>query len=167
MTSVPCFSLHLAAWAGHAEVIKLLCDHHAAVNAAAADDMVALHFACQVTNLSHQLVILLFRNAHCPFSHLSKPCTLLAQEQSLEVMSLCLDLRWGVHLDNHCGLGHRSLSSIPVSLTARHKMADMGDSSYLQVSHGAYKTAFADQEASRKLSRNMIPGNLMNSLVLN
>ena len=39
--------LHLAAWAGHADVIKLLCDGKAAVNAGAADDMSALHFAAQ------------------------------------------------------------------------------------------------------------------------
>ncbi|CAM6105505.1 unnamed protein product [Calypogeia fissa] len=39
--------LHLAAWAGQAEVVRLLCDASADVGAAAMDDMAAIHFACQ------------------------------------------------------------------------------------------------------------------------
>ncbi|CAI5465501.1 unnamed protein product [Closterium sp. Yama58-4] len=44
--------LHLAAWAGHADVITLLCASKAAVNAAAADDTSALHFAAQKGHVS-------------------------------------------------------------------------------------------------------------------
>ncbi|KQJ96222.1 ankyrin repeat domain-containing protein 6 [Brachypodium distachyon] len=39
--------LHLAAWAGHIEVVKCLCKHKADVGAAAMDDTAAIHFASQ------------------------------------------------------------------------------------------------------------------------
>jgi ankyrin repeat protein len=39
--------LHLAAWAGHAEVVRCLCNHKADVGAAAMDDTAAIHFASQ------------------------------------------------------------------------------------------------------------------------
>ncbi|TKV94649.1 hypothetical protein SEVIR_9G309400v4 [Setaria viridis] len=39
--------LHLAAWAGHVEVVKCLCKHKADVGAAAMDDTAAIHFASQ------------------------------------------------------------------------------------------------------------------------
>ncbi len=39
--------LHLAAWAGQREVVKLLCQKEADVSASAADDMAAIHFASQ------------------------------------------------------------------------------------------------------------------------
>ena len=39
--------LHLAAWAGHAEVVQLLIDAGARVNAQATDDITPLHFAAQ------------------------------------------------------------------------------------------------------------------------
>ncbi|KAG6547060.1 hypothetical protein Mapa_011310 [Marchantia paleacea] len=39
--------LHMAAWAGRAEVVKVLCEARADVGAAAQDDMAAIHFACQ------------------------------------------------------------------------------------------------------------------------
>ncbi|GMH09151.1 hypothetical protein Nepgr_010991 [Nepenthes gracilis] len=39
--------LHLAAWAGHVEVVSYLCKHKADVGAAAMDDMAAIHFAAQ------------------------------------------------------------------------------------------------------------------------
>ncbi|KAK9699069.1 hypothetical protein RND81_08G150900 [Saponaria officinalis] len=39
--------LHLAAWAGHANVVSALCRHKADVGAAAMDDMGAIHFAAQ------------------------------------------------------------------------------------------------------------------------
>lgn len=56
--SVSCFlyltvniRLHLAAWAGHANVITSLCKHKADVSAAAVDDMAAIHFASQKGHL--------------------------------------------------------------------------------------------------------------------
>jgi ankyrin repeat protein len=39
--------LHLAAWAGHAEVVSCLCKHKADVGAAAMDNTTAIHFASQ------------------------------------------------------------------------------------------------------------------------
>ncbi|KAL6642604.1 hypothetical protein ACP70R_020785 [Stipagrostis hirtigluma subsp. patula] len=39
--------LHLAAWAGHVEVVRCLCKHKADVGAAAMDDTAAIHFASQ------------------------------------------------------------------------------------------------------------------------
>ncbi|XP_006662645.1 ankyrin repeat domain-containing protein 29 [Oryza brachyantha] len=39
--------LHLAAWAGHVDVVKCLCKHKADVGAAAMDDTAAIHFASQ------------------------------------------------------------------------------------------------------------------------
>uniref|UniRef100_A0A0E0R300 Uncharacterized protein n=1 Tax=Oryza rufipogon TaxID=4529 RepID=A0A0E0R300_ORYRU len=39
--------LHLAAWAGHVELVKCLCKHKADVGAAAMDDTAAIHFASQ------------------------------------------------------------------------------------------------------------------------
>ena len=39
--------LHLAAWAGHAELVQLLIDAGARVNAQATDDITPLHFAAQ------------------------------------------------------------------------------------------------------------------------
>lgn len=39
--------LHLAAWAGHVDVVRCLCKHKADVGAAAMDDTAALHFASQ------------------------------------------------------------------------------------------------------------------------
>ncbi|MCO5572764.1 hypothetical protein L7F22_026523 [Adiantum nelumboides] len=39
--------LHLASWAGHADVVHTLCKKHADVGAAAADNMSAIHFASQ------------------------------------------------------------------------------------------------------------------------
>lgn len=39
--------LHLASWAGHADIVQLLCENGAQVNATAADDMAAIHFAAQ------------------------------------------------------------------------------------------------------------------------
>lgn len=39
--------LHLAAWAGHEQVVSYLCKHKADVRAAAVDDMGAIHFAAQ------------------------------------------------------------------------------------------------------------------------
>lgn len=39
--------LHLASWAGHADVVHTLCKKHADVGAAAADNMAAIHFASQ------------------------------------------------------------------------------------------------------------------------
>lgn len=41
------FRLHLAAWAGHVDVVRCLCKHKADVGAAAMDDTAALHFASQ------------------------------------------------------------------------------------------------------------------------
>lgn len=43
--------LHLAAWAGHANVVNSLCKHKADVGAAAMDDMAAIHFAAQKGHL--------------------------------------------------------------------------------------------------------------------
>lgn len=43
--------LHLAAWAGHANVVGCLCKHKADVGAAAMDDMAAIHFAAQKGHL--------------------------------------------------------------------------------------------------------------------
>ncbi|GAB2230294.1 hypothetical protein Drorol1_Dr00014555 [Drosera rotundifolia] len=43
--------LHLAAWAGHADVVNCLCKHKADVGAAAMDDMGAIHFAAQKGHL--------------------------------------------------------------------------------------------------------------------
>ena len=43
--------LHLAAWAGHANVVSCLCKHKADVGAAAMDDMAAIHFAAQKGHL--------------------------------------------------------------------------------------------------------------------
>ncbi|KMT11471.1 hypothetical protein BVRB_5g107960 [Beta vulgaris subsp. vulgaris] len=43
--------LHLAAWAGHANVVSSLCKHKADVGAAAMDDMGAIHFAAQKGHL--------------------------------------------------------------------------------------------------------------------
>ncbi|XP_057448760.1 uncharacterized protein LOC130740248 [Lotus japonicus] len=43
--------LHLAAFAGHAEVVSYLCQNKAAVGAAAMDDMAAVHFAAQKGHL--------------------------------------------------------------------------------------------------------------------
>ncbi|CAI0461175.1 unnamed protein product [Linum tenue] len=43
--------LHLAAWAGHAQVVSYLCKHKADVGAAAMDDMGAIHFAAQKGHL--------------------------------------------------------------------------------------------------------------------
>ncbi|KAH9620186.1 hypothetical protein KSS87_019005, partial [Heliosperma pusillum] len=43
--------LHLAAWAGHANVVTALCKHKADVGAAAMDDMGAIHFAAQKGHL--------------------------------------------------------------------------------------------------------------------
>ncbi|KAL2901009.1 hypothetical protein RDABS01_026091 [Bienertia sinuspersici] len=43
--------LHLAAWAGHANVVNALCKHKADVGAAAMDDMAAIHFAAQKGHL--------------------------------------------------------------------------------------------------------------------
>ncbi|KAG8084227.1 hypothetical protein GUJ93_ZPchr0010g7475 [Zizania palustris] len=45
--SGPKSGLHLAAWAGHVEVVKCLCKHKADVGAAAMDDTAAIHFASQ------------------------------------------------------------------------------------------------------------------------
>ncbi|KAI5075903.1 hypothetical protein GOP47_0009979 [Adiantum capillus-veneris] len=39
--------LHLASWAGHADVVHTLCKRRADVGAAAAANMAAIHFACQ------------------------------------------------------------------------------------------------------------------------
>ncbi|KAL3699004.1 hypothetical protein R1sor_017026 [Riccia sorocarpa] len=39
--------LHIAAWAGQEEVVKVLCDANADVGASAQDDMAAIHFASQ------------------------------------------------------------------------------------------------------------------------
>lgn len=39
--------LHMAAWAGQTDVVKLLCDSKADIKAAAGDDMAAIHFASQ------------------------------------------------------------------------------------------------------------------------
>jgi len=41
------FRLHLAAWAGHVDVVRCLCKHKADVGAAAMDDTAAIHFASQ------------------------------------------------------------------------------------------------------------------------
>ncbi|XP_009132535.1 serine/threonine-protein phosphatase 6 regulatory ankyrin repeat subunit A [Brassica rapa] len=43
--------LHLAAWAGHNEVVSYLCKNKADVGAAAVDDMGAIHFASQKGHL--------------------------------------------------------------------------------------------------------------------
>ncbi|CDY61678.1 BnaC01g40950D [Brassica napus] len=43
--------LHLAAWAGHSEVVSYLCKNKADVGAAAVDDMGAIHFASQKGHL--------------------------------------------------------------------------------------------------------------------
>ncbi|KAK5835038.1 uncharacterized protein LOC108457770 [Gossypium arboreum] len=43
--------LHLAAWAGQAQVVSYLCKHKADVGAAAMDDMGAIHFAAQKGHL--------------------------------------------------------------------------------------------------------------------
>ncbi|GJU66078.1 putative ankyrin repeat family protein [Tanacetum coccineum] len=43
--------LHLAAWAGQAQVVNLLCQNKADVGAAAMDDMGAIHFAAQKGHL--------------------------------------------------------------------------------------------------------------------
>ncbi|KAL9230758.1 hypothetical protein vseg_006069 [Gypsophila vaccaria] len=43
--------LHLAAWAGHTNVVSALCRHKADVGAAAMDDMGAIHFAAQKGHL--------------------------------------------------------------------------------------------------------------------
>ncbi|CAN1199850.1 Poly [ADP-ribose] polymerase tankyrase-1 [Linum perenne] len=43
--------LHLAAWAGHAQVVTYLCNHKADAGAAAMDDMGAIHFAAQKGHL--------------------------------------------------------------------------------------------------------------------
>ncbi|KAG7542265.1 Ankyrin repeat [Arabidopsis thaliana x Arabidopsis arenosa] len=43
--------LHLAAWAGHNEVVSYLCKNKADVGAAAGDDMGAIHFASQKGHL--------------------------------------------------------------------------------------------------------------------
>ncbi|KAL6906297.1 hypothetical protein ACP4OV_003898 [Aristida adscensionis] len=43
--------LHLAAWAGHVEVVRCLCKHKADVGAAAMDDTAAIHFASQKGHL--------------------------------------------------------------------------------------------------------------------
>ncbi|XP_021768342.1 ankyrin repeat domain-containing protein 29-like [Chenopodium quinoa] len=43
--------LHLAAWAGHANIVSSLCKHKADVGAAAVDDMAAIHFAAQKGHL--------------------------------------------------------------------------------------------------------------------
>ncbi|KAM3409423.1 hypothetical protein ACQJBY_002004 [Aegilops geniculata] len=43
--------LHLAAWAGHVDVVKCLCQHKADVGAAAMDDTAAIHFASQKGHL--------------------------------------------------------------------------------------------------------------------
>lgn len=43
--------LHLAAWAGHTEVVSYLCKQKADVGAAAMDDMGAIHFASQKGHL--------------------------------------------------------------------------------------------------------------------
>ncbi|KAJ8774286.1 hypothetical protein K2173_009717 [Erythroxylum novogranatense] len=43
--------LHLAAWAGHAQVVSYLCKEKADVGAAAMDDMGAIHFASQKGHL--------------------------------------------------------------------------------------------------------------------
>ncbi|KAK8716369.1 hypothetical protein V6N13_043681 [Hibiscus sabdariffa] len=43
--------LHLAAWAGQAQVVSYLCKHKADVGAAAMDDMGAVHFAAQKGHL--------------------------------------------------------------------------------------------------------------------
>ncbi|KAG8501699.1 hypothetical protein CXB51_003884 [Gossypium anomalum] len=44
-------SLHLAAWAGQAQVVSYLCKQKADVGAAAMDDMGAIHFAAQKGHL--------------------------------------------------------------------------------------------------------------------
>lgn len=52
------YRLHLAAWAGQAEVLNYLCKNKAEVGAAAMDDMAAIHFASQKGHLEvvHTLI---------------------------------------------------------------------------------------------------------------
>ena len=41
-------ALHLAAWAGHAGVVRLLLEAKANVHAGACDNMLAIHFRCRL-----------------------------------------------------------------------------------------------------------------------
>ncbi|KAG0616385.1 hypothetical protein M758_5G110700 [Ceratodon purpureus] len=50
--------LHMAAWAGQTEAVKLLCDRKADIKAAAGDDMAAIHFASQKGHLEAVRVLL-------------------------------------------------------------------------------------------------------------
>lgn len=50
--------LHLAAWAGHSEVVNYLCKNKADVGAAAMDDMGAIHFAAQKGHLGVVKILL-------------------------------------------------------------------------------------------------------------
>ncbi|KAL1556911.1 putative ankyrin repeat protein [Salvia divinorum] len=50
--------LHLAAWAGHSEVVSYLCKNKADAGAAAMDDMGAIHFAAQKGHLDVVKILL-------------------------------------------------------------------------------------------------------------
>ncbi|KAG0460821.1 hypothetical protein HPP92_021118 [Vanilla planifolia] len=52
--------LHLAAWSGHANVVKYLCNHKADAGAAAMDDTSAIHFASQKGHVEVARILLSF-----------------------------------------------------------------------------------------------------------
>lgn len=50
--------LHMAAWAGQTEAVRLLCDRKADIRAAAGDDMAPIHFASQKGHIEAVRVLL-------------------------------------------------------------------------------------------------------------